>query len=297
MQKEDSPCRAGGVGYDHANPGVQTNADSKVTANSAVATNPNQPAPPVPEPSADSMLFSNNGVQATRTGMNLPDDLSEDDWQAVGRKLGDVETSYQWMVGDWWVFGEKHFENRTAIVQSPTWNGPALQTCMNCGVVCRAFTTYPRRYALTFKHHKEIVPLVISKPQLANEVLDWCEEPLKNGKAKPRSVANMKTEIRKRLDKHFEPLKRSEKAKKEDFEYIDFIGPISRFAEHKTFDIKQIARVQMDLFGEPQMLAEDINDCEKVVKLLNEFLKAIRPDSVPCCQACGQSLPSGTPSH
>lgn len=232
-----------------------------------------------------------NGVKMTRTGLSLPDDLTEIDWEEFGRKLGNVETSYQWMVGDWWVFGNSKYGDRAHIVKSPTWTGPAFGTCANCGWVCRAFQASLRREALTFKHHQKITALQAAKPQLAEEILDWCEEPLKAGKNKPRSVSSMRKEIRKRLDKHFEPLQRSKSTTKEDFDYIEFIGPISRFAEHKPFDIKEIARVQLDLFGKPELLSEDINDCQKVVKLINEFLKAVRPEHdqspVHCCPKCG----------
>ena len=45
-------------------------------------------------------LIALNGVKVTRTGLILSDDLKEQDWQEVGRNLGNVESAYQWMVGD-----------------------------------------------------------------------------------------------------------------------------------------------------------------------------------------------------
>ena len=47
---KDSLQEAGGAGYDRANPAEQINATSNVPANLAVATNPDKPASPKPEP-------------------------------------------------------------------------------------------------------------------------------------------------------------------------------------------------------------------------------------------------------
>jgi hypothetical protein len=124
---------------------------------------------------AAQLIVFNDGIKGTRTGLILPDDLTESKWEEVGSKLGDVATAYQWMVGDWWIFGEKKYGNRKHIVNSPTWTGPAFETCMNCGRVCRAFETSLRREVLTFKHHTEASALKITNPKLAEEILDWCE--------------------------------------------------------------------------------------------------------------------------
>ena len=115
---------------------------------------------------------------------------------------------------------------------------------------------------------------MVAKPKLAAEILNWCEEPLEQGKTRPQSVAKMKAEIKKRLNKHFEPMQRA-KATPKDFEYIEFIGPIELFAKHSEFDFKALAKVQVDLFGSPDMLREDLEACEKVVKSINMFIEEV----------------------
>jgi hypothetical protein len=222
----------------------------------------------------ETQLIVLNGVKATRTGLVFSDGINEVEWEEIGRNLGDVETAYQWMVGDWWIFGEQKYGARRHIVESPTWTGPAYGTCINCGTVCRAFKRPFRHGLLTFAHHQQIVPVRVSKPKLADEILDWCEEPLKKGKKKPRSVAKMKAEIKRCLNKHFEPMKKA-KATPKDFAYIEFMGPIEQFAEHSDFDIPAIARVQIELFGEPEILSEDLAACKKVVNRINNFLKEV----------------------
>ena len=85
------------------------------------------------------------------------------------------------MYGDWWNFGENHYGNRKAFVEHPSWNGPPFETCATYGWVCRIFKASIRIEVLTFKHHRIIAPLMKADPELAKKILDWCEEPLKEG--------------------------------------------------------------------------------------------------------------------
>jgi hypothetical protein len=70
-----------------------------------------------------------------------------------------------------------------------------FSTCHNCSTVSRAFKSDRRRSLLSFEHHRTVASL---KPELVEELLDWCEAPLKNGKGKPRSVRQLQEEIVKR---------------------------------------------------------------------------------------------------
>jgi hypothetical protein len=54
--------------------------------------------------------------------------------------------------------------------------GPEDKTCRNAATVCRAFETSRRRDVLSFKHHAVLAPLNY-KPELVDELLDWCEAP------------------------------------------------------------------------------------------------------------------------
>jgi hypothetical protein len=141
-------------------------------------------------------------------------------------------------------------------------------------MTCRAFEQFSsRRENLTFNHHLRIVPLKTTNSQLAEEILDWCEEPVKQGK-KPRSIAKMLVEIKRRQNKHFTPLVRARVPKK-DFIYIEFMGPIELLADHNEFDIKALAKIQVDLFGKGDMLKEDLAACSKVAVIIDAFLKEV----------------------
>jgi hypothetical protein len=57
----------------------------------------------------------------------------------VGREFGKLDQATQWWVGDWWAFGEHHYGDRKALVESEDWSGPAFQTCADAASICRVF--------------------------------------------------------------------------------------------------------------------------------------------------------------
>jgi Domain of unknown function (DUF4326) len=99
-------------------------------------------------------------VIAHANSLSFSAKLSEQDWLEVGRKLGRAGGTLQWWIGDWWAYGEHRYGDRKAIVEAVDWDGPALQTCMNCATVTRAFwETSRRREVLPHSHHAEVAAL------------------------------------------------------------------------------------------------------------------------------------------
>ena len=90
----------------------------------------------------------------------LPDDLSEDEWIEAGIILAKIGAGVTWWVGDYWIYGDKKYGDRKAIVDDPNWRGPSFQTCANAASVCRAFETSRRREV----HVKQ-----------ADRLLDWVQ--------------------------------------------------------------------------------------------------------------------------
>lgn len=126
------------------------------------------------------------------TGLELPDDLTEQEWRAAGVMLGKVERSVGWWIGDWWAFGESRYGVRKAIVEADDWEGPDYKTCANAATVCRQFETSRRRELLSFTHHAEVTGL---PPDKADALLDWAEEPIAEV-GRPHSIR----ELRDRVD-------------------------------------------------------------------------------------------------
>ena len=111
-------------------------------------------------------------VQADITSLTLPEGMTEKEWLAAGEALCRVEGGVQWWIGDWWVYGEHHYGDRKALVESPDWKGPSFQACANAASVARAFETSRRREVLTFSHHVEVASL---PPEQADALLDEVE--------------------------------------------------------------------------------------------------------------------------
>jgi hypothetical protein len=115
----------------------------------------------------DGELIAIDGIDFPgKPGLTIPEATTQEGWENIGRQLGRVESSYQFMVGDWWNFGDQKWGNRKHIVDSPSWSGPRYNTCRNCGWVRSAFKMSLRRDNLTFAHHQEITPLWVSNPSL-----------------------------------------------------------------------------------------------------------------------------------
>jgi hypothetical protein len=127
-----------------------------------------------------------------RRTWNLPDDLSEDEWIEAEIVLAKIGAGMMWWVGDYWIYGDKKYGGRKAIVDDPNWQGPSFQTCASAASVCRAFEPSRRREVLSFGHHAEVAALEVKE---ADRLLDWAEATIATT-GKPRSSKNLRREVR-----------------------------------------------------------------------------------------------------
>jgi hypothetical protein len=142
---------------------------------------------------ADRQGILNLLPHASAVGLNLPENLSFEEWREIGRKLGRAKSTLQWWIADWWVHGEHQYGERTHQVESL---GLSFQTCANYGRVARAFReTSRRRELLSFAHHEAVAAL---KPEDANQLLNWCLEGVAEGKRDRRRVWELRNEITSR---------------------------------------------------------------------------------------------------
>jgi N6-adenosine-specific RNA methylase IME4 len=130
--------------------------------------------------------------EISATGWQLPEDMAEGEWLIAGAVLATLDRGIGWWIGDWWAYGERRYGVRKAAVEAADWDGPALQTCANAGMVARAFETSRRREVLSFSHHVEVAGLA---PADADRLLDWCEEPLRAGESAPRSTRELRVAL------------------------------------------------------------------------------------------------------
>lgn len=107
-------------------------------------------------------------------GWEPPSDFSEDEWKSSGELLGKSERSIQWLIGDWWIFGNNKWGKRSAIVQADKWDGPSYEISRKAGYVAERFEIGRRRpnSELTFKHFREVAEL---SSEAADHLLDEAE--------------------------------------------------------------------------------------------------------------------------
>lgn len=112
------------------------------------------------EPAQRDVVLSFVGKQATvqKSGMVLPQDLSERSWERIGSSLRELTNSSAWWLADWLIFGETAYgwrRYREAVDRT----GLDYQTLRNYAWVARRFEHHRRRDSLSFAHHAEVTRL------------------------------------------------------------------------------------------------------------------------------------------
>lgn len=97
------------------------------------------------------------GCEFTPTYLKLPDDLSYDHWERIGRQLQLANLAVQWWIGDWLVYGEHRWRQKYA--QAVQQFGKAEQTLMNYHFVAKSISPSRRREEVDFSTHAEVAGL------------------------------------------------------------------------------------------------------------------------------------------
>lgn len=94
----------------------------------------------------------------TPTGLALPDDLSFDEWRALGGPILGAARASMWWVGDWIIAGKAKWGS--TYVTAIELTGLSASTLKTAVSVCRRVETSRRRHDLPFHHHVEVVNAV-----------------------------------------------------------------------------------------------------------------------------------------
>ena len=106
----------------------------------------------------------------SRTQLPLPDDLTYEEWEDIGRTLDAVEAASQWWRGDWLNYGERKYGEKYA--QAIEVTGKSPQGLMNAAWVAGKFETSRRRETLSWSHHAEVAAL---DHDIQDQLLDQAE--------------------------------------------------------------------------------------------------------------------------
>jgi hypothetical protein len=94
-----------------------------------------------------------------RIGIRFPQQLSYENWLAMGRQLAALHTSSAWCLGDWLIHGEDSYSGRYRDAVKRT--SLDYHTLRNYAWVARRFTLSRRQDALSFAHHAEVAGLPV----------------------------------------------------------------------------------------------------------------------------------------
>lgn len=90
----------------------------------------------------------------TEYGLTLPEGLSFEEWDAIGKTLNRMNHSVMWWLGDWLNYGERTYGETYAQAVEAT--GYQTQTLQNAAYVASAVPPSRRREGLTWSHHAEV---------------------------------------------------------------------------------------------------------------------------------------------
>lgn len=136
-------------------------------------------------------FFEIPGCEFKPTSLTLPDRLSYDHWERIGRQLQLAEIAVQWWIGDWLNYGESRYGEKYAQALEET--GKAKKTLMNYAYVAKAIETSRRRDVVDFSTHAEVASL---KPEDQEKLLaKAAKEKLSRGNVR-RQAERIKRENR-----------------------------------------------------------------------------------------------------
>lgn len=98
-----------------------------------------------------------SNIRIHRTGLEFVGEVSEDEYEIFGQTLLQIDTAYQWIVGDYLVYGDqKAYGQATEFAEQL---GKSPQTLWNWAAVARSVETSRRREVLSFGHHEVVASL------------------------------------------------------------------------------------------------------------------------------------------
>ena len=114
-----------------------------------------------------------SNIRIHRIGLEFVGDVSEEEYEIFGQTLLQIDTAYQWIVGDYLAYGVKN--NYGMAKDFAEALGRSEGTINNWVSVSRQVRFSRRRENLSFKHHVEVAALS------SDEQEHWLHQASENG--------------------------------------------------------------------------------------------------------------------
>jgi len=124
----------------------------------------------------DEGVLGVKNIQIHRTGLQFVGIVSEEEYEIFGQTLLQIETAYQWIVGDYLAYGADNGYGRGVEIAEQL--GKSSQTVWNWVSVARYVEYYRRQEVLSFTHHEAVAGLSPDEQTL------WLKEAIKGNDKK-----------------------------------------------------------------------------------------------------------------
>ena len=136
---------------------------------------------------SDGGAITIGNFQISKTGLQIADGVAVEEWQAFGQHIRTMETSIQWIIGDWLAYGERVYGKTYQEVAELT--GYTYGVLQNLVWVAKQFGFSYRYEKLSHTHHQMAISLCEGNVENA---LPWLERASSEG----WSVKKMADEIK-----------------------------------------------------------------------------------------------------
>lgn len=149
-----------------------------------------------------------------KTGLEIPSDFTEDEWEEIGQVLRGIDTAIQWILGDWtnWYVERQNPVDDNA--RGELYNKVATRFDLNKNTlqtyawIARQVGVSIRVETLSFTHHRQVAKLPMG------EQVSWLQDAVDNdwSASELRKAINVETE-KPALPRRFENLINDKRAK------------------------------------------------------------------------------------
>jgi hypothetical protein len=105
----------------------------------------------------NTLAISDPKFAITPTGIEFNEELSFEEWDALGQKLAPIGKSIGFIIGDWINYGEKRWGDKYEEALQRT--GMAYQTLRHYAHVARRVQLFCRQNKLGFEHHAAVAKI------------------------------------------------------------------------------------------------------------------------------------------
>lgn len=178
-------------------------------------------------------------------GLEIGNQVTQDDWMHVGALLHRMQGAIQWLVGDWMAYGEREY--KVSYEQASEQFGYRKKTLYNYASVCKAVHFSLRREKLSFTHHTLVVDkspeeqsLWLERAEVGNWSVSQMRREMRQDSPTPlRGIAKHSMQLNDWRARTEQELRRAVAGKSDKREALAMLEEQARWIEEWTRRLRQ----------------------------------------------------------